>query len=165
LACRSAPPPAVGTRFGSAAIRSFDVSWFRTGGRVRFRWHPVRAGTLFYLPRNRFYIGEVRYKADILPGEQPPILDRPVRYGPTEAHGSMDHSDQRLERRGPLTDRTAVRFAIMCHCQKSDRLPAFRQLISRTSSPNPSMSISRRQSGTPASAITGRSIIAEIRSH
>ena len=26
--------------------------------------------------RNRFYIGEVAYKGDILPGEQPPILDR-----------------------------------------------------------------------------------------
>ena len=26
--------------------------------------------------RNRFYIGEVKYKDDILPGEQPPIMDR-----------------------------------------------------------------------------------------
>jgi hypothetical protein len=25
---------------------------------------------------NRFYIGEVKYKDEILPGEQPPILDR-----------------------------------------------------------------------------------------
>src|SRR4029077_2912966 len=33
-------------------------------------------GTLFYLLRNRFYIGEVRYKGEILPGEQPPIMDR-----------------------------------------------------------------------------------------
>src|SRR6516225_1397310 len=31
---------------------------------------------LFYLLRNRFYIGEVGYKGDILPGEQPPIMDR-----------------------------------------------------------------------------------------
>ncbi len=37
---------------------------------------PFERGTLFYLLRNRFYIGEVRYKGDILPGEQPPILDR-----------------------------------------------------------------------------------------
>jgi site-specific DNA recombinase len=33
-------------------------------------------GTLFYLLRNRFYIGEVRYKGEILPGEQPPIMER-----------------------------------------------------------------------------------------
>jgi site-specific DNA recombinase len=37
---------------------------------------PFERGTLFYLLRNRFYIGEVRYKGDILPGEQPPIMDR-----------------------------------------------------------------------------------------
>src|SRR3954468_5606143 len=33
-------------------------------------------GSLFYLLRNRFYIGEVKYKDEILPGEQPVILDR-----------------------------------------------------------------------------------------
>jgi DNA invertase Pin-like site-specific DNA recombinase len=33
-------------------------------------------GSLFYLLRNRFYIGEVKYKDEILPGEQPAILDR-----------------------------------------------------------------------------------------
>jgi hypothetical protein len=33
-------------------------------------------GSLFYLLRNRFYIGEVRYKSEILPGEQPPIMNR-----------------------------------------------------------------------------------------
>jgi hypothetical protein len=37
---------------------------------------PFERGTLFYLLRNRFYIGEVSYKGDILPGEQPPILER-----------------------------------------------------------------------------------------
>ena len=33
-------------------------------------------GSLFYLLRNHFYIGEVKYKDEILPGEQPAILDR-----------------------------------------------------------------------------------------
>src|SRR5437763_564863 len=33
-------------------------------------------GSLFYLLRNRFYIGEIKYKSEILPGEQPAILDR-----------------------------------------------------------------------------------------
>ena len=37
---------------------------------------PFERGSLFYLLRNRFYIGEVRYKGDILPGEQPPIMER-----------------------------------------------------------------------------------------
>jgi site-specific DNA recombinase len=39
---------------------------------------PFERGTLFYLLRNRFYIGEIRYKGDILPGAQPPILARAV---------------------------------------------------------------------------------------
>ena len=33
-------------------------------------------GALFYLLRNRFYIGEVKYRDEILPGEQPAIMDR-----------------------------------------------------------------------------------------
>src|SRR5205823_11155630 len=33
-------------------------------------------GSLFYLLRNRFYIGQVKYKAEILPGEQPAIMER-----------------------------------------------------------------------------------------
>jgi DNA invertase Pin-like site-specific DNA recombinase len=37
---------------------------------------PFERGTLFYLLRNRFYVGEVRYKGEILPGEQPAIMDR-----------------------------------------------------------------------------------------
>src|SRR4051812_15573672 len=37
---------------------------------------PFTRGPLAHLLRNRFYIGEVPYKDEILPGEQPPILDR-----------------------------------------------------------------------------------------
>jgi site-specific DNA recombinase len=37
---------------------------------------PFERGSLFYLLRNRFYIGEVKYKGEILPGEQPSIMDR-----------------------------------------------------------------------------------------
>jgi DNA invertase Pin-like site-specific DNA recombinase len=37
---------------------------------------PFERGTLFYLLRNRFYIGEVKYKGEILPGEQPSIMGR-----------------------------------------------------------------------------------------
>jgi len=37
---------------------------------------PFGRGSLFYLLRNRFYIGEVKYRNEILPGEQPSIIDR-----------------------------------------------------------------------------------------
>ena len=37
---------------------------------------PFGRGSLFYLLRNRSYIGEVKYKDEILPGEQPAIMDR-----------------------------------------------------------------------------------------
>jgi site-specific DNA recombinase len=37
---------------------------------------PFGRGALYYLLGNHFYIGEVKYKNAILPGEQPPIMDR-----------------------------------------------------------------------------------------
>jgi site-specific DNA recombinase len=37
---------------------------------------PFGRGALGALLRNRFYIGEVNYRGEIFPGEQPPILDR-----------------------------------------------------------------------------------------
>jgi site-specific DNA recombinase len=37
---------------------------------------PFGRGTLYYLLSNRFYLGEVKYRDEILPGEQPPIMER-----------------------------------------------------------------------------------------
>ena len=37
---------------------------------------PFGRGTLSHLLRNRFFIGEVKYKGEILPGEQPAIIDK-----------------------------------------------------------------------------------------
>ena len=37
---------------------------------------PFTRGSLASLLRNRFYVGEVRYKGEVFPGEQPAILDR-----------------------------------------------------------------------------------------
>jgi site-specific DNA recombinase len=37
---------------------------------------PFGRGALYYILSNHFYIGEVKYKNEILPGEQPLIMDR-----------------------------------------------------------------------------------------
>ena len=37
---------------------------------------PFTQGPLFYILRNRFYIGEVLYKGEICPGSQPPLIER-----------------------------------------------------------------------------------------
>jgi DNA invertase Pin-like site-specific DNA recombinase len=39
---------------------------------------PFGRGALAYFLRNRFFIGEVKDRGEILPGEQPAILDRPL---------------------------------------------------------------------------------------
>ena len=37
---------------------------------------PFGRGALSHLLRNRFFIGEVKYKGEVLPGEQPAIMDK-----------------------------------------------------------------------------------------
>jgi hypothetical protein len=37
---------------------------------------PFGRGALSYFLRNRFFFGEVKYKGEVLPGEQPPIMDK-----------------------------------------------------------------------------------------
>ena len=37
---------------------------------------PLTRGPLAHFLRNRFYLGEVVFKGEVLPGEQPAILDR-----------------------------------------------------------------------------------------
>jgi DNA invertase Pin-like site-specific DNA recombinase len=69
-----------------------------TGGRT-VGGIPFTRGPLAYLLRNRFYIGEVRYKGEVFPGEQPPILDREL----------FDAVQVRLEQQ--RTNHTAARHA------------------------------------------------------
>jgi DNA invertase Pin-like site-specific DNA recombinase len=61
------------------------VELHKQGITTKFRKHrtgnmiggiPFRRGTLASLLRNRFYVGEVKFKGEILKGEQPAILDR-----------------------------------------------------------------------------------------
>jgi site-specific DNA recombinase len=70
-------------KFGSlnrlmAELRKQDtvtkVRTLRTGETVG--GIPFTRGSLAHLLRNRFYIGEVSFKGEVLPGEQPAILDR-----------------------------------------------------------------------------------------
>jgi site-specific DNA recombinase len=59
-------------------LRAKDIRTKRrplTSGSIR-GGVPFERGSLYYLLRNRFYIGEVTYKKEILPGEQQAILDR-----------------------------------------------------------------------------------------
>jgi site-specific DNA recombinase len=65
----------------NALVRDLNEKNLRTKARLRATGaiHGgilFQRGSLFYLLRNRFYIGEVKYKGEILPGEQPAIIER-----------------------------------------------------------------------------------------
>jgi site-specific DNA recombinase len=67
-----------GTRALERDLRERDIrtkTRLLTNGRVRGGILFGR-GSLFYLLTNCFYVGEVKHKGDILPGEQPAIMDR-----------------------------------------------------------------------------------------
>ena len=50
-------------------------SWSAAGNGKTRGGVPFGRGALSYFLRNRFFIGEVKYRGEILPGEQPAILD------------------------------------------------------------------------------------------
>lgn len=60
-------------------------------------------GALFYLLRNRCYIGEVNYKGQIYPGEQPAIMDRKL----------FDAIQQRLADQWTHHTRTRSKFSFL----------------------------------------------------
>src|SRR5258707_4408504 len=77
---------------------------------------PFGRGSLFHLLRNRFYIGEVKYKDETLPGEQPAIMDRAlfdaVQQNRQEnrqvASSSIDATGHAWHRSMPSRSRTAL---------------------------------------------------------
>jgi hypothetical protein len=118
--------------------------------------------------RNRFYIGEVTYKTEILPGEQPAIMDRAlfdaVQQKLTEQWSHRNHAKtksdhlltgllfddagHRMVRPTPLSSGSAI--ATMSRCRiytenprqhPSDRFREFQLPRLKTLSSNLSMSI------------------------
>jgi site-specific DNA recombinase len=68
---------------------------------------PFRRGTLASLLRNRFYIGEVKFKGEILKGEQPAILDRDL-FDAVQlklSEQATDHTITRMQSQALLTGR------------------------------------------------------------
>ena len=71
---------------------------------------PFDRGALYYLLSNRFYIGEVKYKNEILPGEQPPIMDRALFEAVRQKSlAQWSHRTIVPQQIRPLADGTAVR--------------------------------------------------------
>jgi len=137
---------------------------------------------LFYLLRNRFYIGEVKYKDEILPGEQPAIMDRALFDAVQQKlTDQWTHPVHFTERERSSVDRTAVRRRRPSHGtdprHQSRRplsllylasapygeskiasvgsVPAFRRAISKTLSSifSPGGSSFKRRIRTPASHV------------
>jgi hypothetical protein len=68
---------------------------------------PLTRGPLAHLLRNRFYIGEVAFKGEILKGEQPPILERDL-FEAVQAkldEQANNHTTSRLKSDALLTGR------------------------------------------------------------
>ena len=61
---------------GSKQSRVVALLQSPTGATTTVGGIPFTRGPLAHLLRNRFYIGEVPFKGEVLHGEQPPILDR-----------------------------------------------------------------------------------------
>jgi site-specific DNA recombinase len=140
---------------------------------------PLTRGPLAYLLRNRFYIGEVSFKGEVLKGEQPAIVDRALfdavqtkleeqnnSYKTTRMKSEallagriFDDRGNRMSRAMPAS--AASSTDTICHppCSRvsppePDRCPEYRPSRSRHRSSQPSGSISnwRRLPTTPASS-------------
>src|SRR5262249_40334254 len=150
---------------------------------------PFERGTLFYLLRNRFYIGQVRYKGDILPGEQPPIMERALFdavqqkltdqwTARTGIRNACDHSlngllfDDAGHRMAPTHATKAgirYRYYVSLPCLRGEAKTAKVGSVTRV----PATDIEevvvrslnehlRSHNGTPASDIIGQRAIAEV---
>jgi site-specific DNA recombinase len=178
----------------NALVRDLKARNIRTKARLRAIGGtrggiPFERGTLFYLLRNRFYIAEVRYKGEILPGEQAPIMDRALFdavqqkltdqwTAKTTVRNASDHLlngllfDDAGHRMTPTHATKAgirYRYYVSLPCLHGEARTAKVGSITRV----PAADIEeivvkslnehlRNQSGMPTSAITGHSAIAEV---
>jgi len=150
---------------------------------------PFERGTLFYLLRNRFYIGEVSYKGDILPGEQPPLMERTlfdavqqkltdqwttrssVRIASDHLLTGLlfDDAGHRMAPTHATKGGIRYRYYVSLPCLHGEAKTAKIGSVTRVPAPDIENVVVkslnehlRSQSGMPASAITGHSAIAEI---
>ena len=98
--------------FGSAGLsqKVRQLSSGRTMGGI-----PFTRGPLAHLLRNRFYIGEVAYKGEIFPGEQPAIVDRDLFHA---VQAKLD--SQRINH---VVSRSARKGYSCCGCQAHKGAP------------------------------------------
>src|SRR5205823_4369815 len=94
---------------------------------------PFGRGALYYLLSNLFYIGEVKYKNEILPGEQPPIMDRALFEAVRQK--SLAQWSHRTVVRNKSDSITCQRRSCMERQKprQPDRSPVFPQLTLKTS--------------------------------
>src|SRR4029450_7143862 len=77
---------------------------------------PFTQGPLFYILRNRFYIGEVAYKGEICPGPQPALVDRALfdavqrRLTEQRSHNVRNRTRSEAPLRGLLFDSAGNRM-------------------------------------------------------
>ena len=77
---------------------------------------PFTQGPLFYMLRNRFYLGEVVYKGEIHPGPQPPLMERALfdavqqRLTEQRAHNVTTRNKSGALLRGVLFDEAGHRM-------------------------------------------------------
>jgi site-specific DNA recombinase len=77
---------------------------------------PFTQGPLFYILRNRFYIGEVVYKGEICPGPQPPLIDHALfdavqrRLTEQRSHNVRNRTRSETPLRGLLFDSAGNRM-------------------------------------------------------
>jgi site-specific DNA recombinase len=102
---------------------------------------PFTQGPLFYMLRNRFYVGEVTFKGENLPGPQPPLLDRSL-FDAVQARLTEQRSHRTISKqKSKALAECGIAIISRSRCNAGtqvlrwDQCPACRPTRSRQSSP------------------------------